>query len=103
VFSAAAIGGLLAIAPKYAVRQAGVEQKSAAREEVARRRQSGDLAQEIPDDAVAAPVQPPALRVPLWTLAGTIGVLLIVVAIAAWKLRGSFVASSSDNLPAETH
>src|SRR5688572_4943390 len=87
LFSLAAIGGLLAIAPKYAIRQAGVERKSAAREDVARRRQFGSAELKQSGEAIAAPAEPPALQVPLWTLASTIGVLLIVVAIAAWRLR----------------
>jgi hypothetical protein len=101
LFSAAAIGGLLAIAPKYAIRQAGVEQKSAAREEVARRRQSADLEEHISDNAVEPPTQRPALQVPLWTLAGTVGVLLMVIATAAWQLRRSPVALPGDDSPAE--
>jgi hypothetical protein len=100
LFSAAAVGGLLAISPKYAIRQAGVEQKAAARAEVARRQQSGELS-EVPDDATADPPPVRQLRVPLWTLAGTIVLLVSIVALSAWKLRKLLVVSPGDERLAE--
>ena len=90
VFSCSALAGLVAIAPKYSVRQAGVERKSAAREEVARRRHAqeplpGDTAADLPVD----PAEQRTLQVPLVTLVATMLLLVGTIAFSGWKLRGS--------------
>jgi hypothetical protein len=87
VFSVSALGGLLAIAPKYAIRQAGVELKSTAREEVARRSQAGEPLAEAPAETFDAADQQTPLRVPLWTLGVTIVMLLAAMGLGAWQLR----------------
>ena len=87
VFSFSALGGLLAIAPKYAIRQAGVEQKNAAREAVARRDRTAEPALEAPTETINFPGQRAPLRVPLWTLGVTIVVLLAAIGLSAWQLR----------------
>jgi hypothetical protein len=90
VFSCSALAGLMAIAPKYSVRQAGVERKSAAREEVARRRHAEEpFPQENAGDVVVDPTQQQDLRIPLATLVATMLLLVAIIAIAGWKLRGS--------------
>jgi hypothetical protein len=74
LFSLAALAGILLIGPKYVRREAKLERKAQAREEVALRAKG---LTPIPP-AKARPNEPADLRVPLWRLAIVVAVIMVV-------------------------